>query len=56
MELDLASVPKGWDVEKWMYYARINKIAVKDSFKEGNIGVAQGKLAGAFAANSRGML
>lgn len=56
MELDFASIPKGWDVEKWMYYARVNKIAVKDSFKEGNIGVAQGKLAGAFAANSRGML
>ena len=56
MELDLASVPKGWDVDKWMYYARVNKIAVKDSFKEGNFGVAQGKLAGAFAANSRGML
>ncbi len=56
MELDLASVPKGWDVDKWMYYAKINKIAVKDSFKEGNIGPAMGKLAGSFAANSRGML
>lgn len=56
MELDLASVPKGWDVDKWMYYAKINKIAVKDSFKEGNVGPAMGKLAGSFAANSRGML
>ena len=56
MELDLASVPKGWDVEKWMYYAKINHIAVKDSFKEGNIGAATGKLAGAMANNSRGMI
>lgn len=56
LELDLASVPKGWDVEKWMYYAKVDHIAVKDSFKEGNIGVATGKLAGAFAANSRGVI
>lgn len=56
MELDLASVPKGWDVEKWMYYAKVNHLAVKDSFKEGNIGAATGKLAGAFAANSRGVI
>lgn len=56
MELDLASVPEGWDVGKWMYYAKVNHIAVKDSFKEGNIGVARGKLAGAFASNSRGVI
>lgn len=56
MELDLASVPKGWDIDKWMYYAKINHIAVKDSFKEGNIGAATGKLAGAMANNSRGMI
>lgn len=56
LELDFASVPKGWDIEKWMYYARTAHIAVKDSFKEGNIGAATGKLAGAFAANSRGAI
>jgi hypothetical protein len=56
MELDLASVPKGWDIDKWMYYAKVNKLAVKDSFKEGNIGAATGKIAGSFAANSRGIL
>lgn len=44
--LDLARVPKGWDVEKWVYFAKVNKIAVVDSFKEGNIGAATGKLAG----------
>lgn len=56
VELDLSQVPKGWDVEKWMYFAKVNKIAVKDSFKEGNIGAATGKLAGAFANNSRGTI
>ena len=56
LELDLALVPKGWDVDKWMYYAKVNHIAVKDSFKEGNIGTATGKLAGALANNSRGSI
>ena len=55
-ELDLASIPKGWTIEKWFYYAKRNHLAVKDSFKEGNVGAATGKLAGAFAANSRGII
>jgi len=56
LELDLATVPKGWDIEKWMYYSKINHIAVKDSFNEGNIGVATGKLAGSIANQSRGVI
>ena len=56
IELDLAMIPKGWDVEKWMYYARINNVAVKDSFKEGNVGAATGKLAGALNNNSKGVI
>lgn len=56
MELDLAQVPKGWDIDKWMYFAKVNHIAVKDSFNEGNIGAATGKLAGGFAANNRGVI
>lgn len=55
-ELDLASVPDGWTPEKFMFYLRKNHIAVKDSFKEGNVGAATGKLAGNFAANSRGII
>ncbi len=55
-ELDLASIPKGWEVEKWYYYAKQHHLAIKDSFKEGNYGSATGKLAGAFAANSRGII
>lgn len=54
--LDLAKVPKGWDIEKWMYYAKANGIAVVDSFKEGNIGAATGKLAGALNNASSGVI
>lgn len=57
MELDLAQVPEGWDIEKWMYFARVNRLSVKDSFKEANKGLGTGKLnAGMYANNSRGIL
>lgn len=46
VRLDLARVPKGWTVEKWMHYAKISHIAVEDSFNEGNYGASTGKLAG----------
>jgi hypothetical protein len=45
-ELDLAKVPDNWEIEKWLHFAMVNKIAVVDSFKEGNKGAATGKLAG----------
>jgi len=54
--LDLAKVPAGWDIDKWMYYAKHNNIAVVDSFKEGNIGAATGKLAGALNNASNGVI
>jgi hypothetical protein len=47
-ELDLAKVPDNWEIEKWLHYAIVNKIAVVDSFKEGQQGAATGKLAGGF--------
>lgn len=47
VELDLAKIPEGWNVTKWLYYARKSGIAIVDSFKEGNRGMAKGKLAGA---------
>ena len=56
IQLDLAKVPKGWEIEKWMYYAKTNNIAVIDSFKEGNIGAATGKLAGALNNASSGVI
>lgn len=56
IRLDLAKVPKGWDVEKWMYYAKANGIAVEDSFREGNVGAATGKIAGAMNNASSGVI
>lgn len=56
IHLDLAKVPKGWNIDKWMYYAKHNNVAVIDSFKEGNIGAATGKLAGALNNASNGVI
>ena len=50
--LDLAKVPKGWEIDKWLYYAKVNGLYISDSFKEGNIGASTGKLAGALNNNS----
>jgi len=46
LEMDLATIPDNWEVDKWLHFAVVNGIAVKDSFKEGNKGAATGKLAG----------
>jgi hypothetical protein len=54
--LDLAKVPAGWEVEKWMHFAKVNGIAVIDSFKEGNYGAATGKLAGGLNNASSGVI
>ena len=56
VNLDLAKVPKGWDIDKWMYFAKTNGIVVTDSFKEGNIGAATGKIAGALNNASSGVI
>lgn len=56
LSLDLAKVPKGWEIDKWLYYAKHNNLAVIDSFKEGNIGAATGKLAGALNNASNGVI
>ena len=56
LQLDLAKVPKGWDIDKWMYYAKVSGLVVSDSFSEGNIGAATGKLAGALNNASTGMI
>jgi len=55
-ELDIASIPDKWTPEQWLFYAKKNHLAIKDSFKEGNVGAATGKLAGNFASNSRGLI
>ena len=56
IRLDLARVPKGWTIEKWLYYAKANGIAVEDSFREGNYGAATGKVVGAMNNASSGII
>lgn len=56
IQLDLSKVPAGWDIEKWMYYAKSMNIAVVDSFKEGNVGASTGKLAGALNNANSGVI
>lgn len=46
MNLDLASIPDDWEIDKWMAYVKMYGIAVRNSFSEGQKGVAKGKLAG----------
>lgn len=56
LEMDLALKPKDWEVEKWMYFARANKVLIKDSFNEGAKGAATGKLAGGLNNASKGYI
>lgn len=56
LELDLALKPKNWEVDKWLYFARVNKALIKDSFKEGDKGAALGKLAGGLNNASKGYI
>lgn len=56
VRLDFAKKPRGWDVEKWLYYAKTMGLAVEDSFNEGNVGAATGKLAGALNNASTGVI
>lgn len=56
MKLDLAQVPAGWDIEKWLYYAKESGVAVTDSFNEGKSGAATGKIAGGLNNNSNGVI
>lgn len=54
VNVDLAKMPRGWSFEKYMHYAKTLGILIQDSFNEGNIGSATGKLAGALNNNSVG--
>ncbi len=56
LELDLSKIPAGWDISKWMYYARVSHIAVVDSFNEGTVGASTGKLSGSMNNASKGMI
>ena len=56
IQLDLAKVPRKWDIEKWLYYAKTMNLAVVDSFNEGSVGAATGKLAGGLNNASSGVI
>lgn len=56
VEMDLALKPKNWQVDKWMLFARKNKVLIKDSFNEGNKGAALGKLAGGLNNATKGVI
>lgn len=55
IRLDLAQVPKGWDIDKWLYFAEKNNLLVSDSFNEGT-GIATGKLYGGMNTNNTGVV
>lgn len=54
INLDLSKMPRGWNMDKWLYYAKNTGILIQDSFNEGNIGAATGKLAGVLNNNTNG--
>ena len=58
IRLDLAKIPKsgGWTIDKYLYYLKNAGIAVEDSFAEGDIGAATGKLAGSMNNASNGII
>ena len=53
---DTASVPDSWKVEKWLHFAKVNHIAVRNSFNEGKKGAATGKLYAGLNSNSTGVI
>lgn len=55
-KLDMALIPEDWEVDKWLYFARKDGIAVTDSAKEINKGPATGKLAGMLNNASNGAI
>ncbi len=56
IQLDKAKIPDDWSVDKWLYYATVNKLAVYNSFNEGKKGASTGKLAGALNNNNSGVI
>ena len=56
MRVDFANTPSEWDMDKHLYFAKVNRILYTDSFKEGNKGAATGKLAGYLNNNTTGVI
>lgn len=51
--IDLALIPPGWEIEKWLYYASAMKFGFVDSFAEGMKGQSQGQLAGNISTQNK---
>lgn len=56
IRLDFAKIPEKWSIDKWMTILRTAGVAVEDSFKEGNRGVAMGKIAGSLNNATSGVV
>lgn len=56
LKLDLSRKPNGWDVDKWVYYAKTMGLAVEDSFNEGLEGASLGRIAGSLNSPSSGII
>lgn len=56
IRLDFAKIPEKWSVDKWLTILKTAGVAVEDSFKEGNRGMATGKLAGSLNNASSGVV
>lgn len=56
LELDLSKVPSGWSIDKWLYFAKVNHIAVIDSYNEGTSGAATGVLSGSLNNAGKGIM
>ena len=56
IKMDMAKVPEGWDVDKWLYYINVNGIAVENSWNEGSVGAATGRLAASLNNASSGYI
>lgn len=51
-KIDMAMIPDGWEIEKWLYYATSMKFAFIDSFNQGKEGISKGMLAGQMSGQS----
>lgn len=56
IRFDFAKKPKGWDVDKWIYYAKTMGMVVEDSFNAAAEGPATGKIAGALNNATTGVV
>ena len=55
VRLDLAQVPKDWEIDKWLFFAKKNNLAIYDSFNEGT-GLATGKFYGGLNNANSGVI